>query len=232
MAILLSVALCFPPERDALAATASEIQEWLDAHNDRRALHGVPAVTWSDTVATSAQTWADACPSSHSGSQYGENLAFATYLLSPTEVVELWYSEEPLYDYDNPGWDPAYGHFTQVVWKNTLQIGCGYRTGCSTGWPNVWVCQYNPPGNYLGQFANNVLPPIETPACPQCPGDSVVIENTTFASGTECHCEAIISIRIGPGVTVESNAVVAFEAPAVSIVQGSRFNMGSNVQIK
>ena len=142
----------------APAATSVEIQEWLQAHNTHRVFHGVPAVTWSDTVAASAQAYADTCPTSHSGSGYGENLAWATNNLGATAVVDMWYDEEPLYDYNNPGFSSDTGHFTQVVWKNTTEIGCGFATGCS-GWPNVWVCQYNPPGNYLNQFAENVFPP-------------------------------------------------------------------------
>ncbi len=141
------------------AATPDEIQQWLDAHNYFRGLHGVPNVTWSETVAADAQAWADTCPSGHSGSKYGENLAYATYIMSLQDVALMWYKEEPYYDYNNPGFSMDSGHFTQVVWKNTTQIGCGYKTGCVSGWPIVWVCQYDPPGNYLNQFADNVFQP-------------------------------------------------------------------------
>lgn len=141
------------------AATPVEIQQWLQAHNTYRSLHGVSPVTWSDTVAASAQAWADTCPSGHSGSGYGENIAWATGNISESAVVKLWYDEEPLYDYNNPGFSSNTGHFTQVVWKGTTEIGCGFKSGCTTGWANVWVCQYNPPGNYIGQFTANVFPP-------------------------------------------------------------------------
>lgn len=164
--VLLILALQAAP---APAQSPSEIQAWLDAHNRYRALHGVPPVSWSPAAAASAQAWADTCPASHSGSAYGENIAFATYAMSPGDVVALWYSEEPDYDYNNPGFSPETGHFTQVVWKSTTEIGCGYRSGCPPpAWPHIWVCQYNPPGNYLGQFAANVFPP--TPLPPPPPG--------------------------------------------------------------
>ena len=157
--VIITTLFCHSGE-NASGATPAEIQEWLQVHNQYRSLHGVPPVTWSATVAASAQAWADTCPSGHSSSGYGENMAWATYIMSPKDVVDYWYSEEPFYDYNNPGWDPKYGHFTQVVWKSTIEIGCGYRTGCSTRYSNVWVCQYNPPGNHIGQFAANVLPPV------------------------------------------------------------------------
>jgi uncharacterized protein YkwD len=142
--------------KNAHSATSAEIDQWLQAHNEYRSLHGVPPVTWSETVAASAQRWADTCPSGHSGS--GENITWANYVVESPKVVKGWYDEERLYDYNNPGFSKDTGHFTQVVWKSTAQIGCGYKIGCGGEWPNVWVCQYNPAGNVIGQFADNVFP--------------------------------------------------------------------------
>lgn len=171
---LLGVTLVLFWSTSATAASLTEIQGWLQAHNSYRTLHGVPPLAWSATVAASAQAYADTCPSAHSGSAYGENLAWATYDMGESKVVRMWYDEEPLYDYNNPGFSSETGHFTQVVWKGTTEIGCGFATGCGNDWPymsNVWVCQYNPPGNYIGDFAENVFPPppseggeISTPA--------------------------------------------------------------------
>ncbi len=149
--------ICFSAST-SMAATPAEIEEWLQAHNIHRILHDVNPLIWSATVAASAQKYADTCPSDHSGSGYGENIAWASYDQGRTGAVDDWYNEEPLYDYDNPGFSGETGHFTQVVWKGTREVGCGYKS-CSSGWPNVWVCQYNPPGNYIGQFGENVLRP-------------------------------------------------------------------------
>lgn len=52
----------------------------LALHNQKRALHtGTSALTWSATVAASAQAWADGCIYQHTtGGSYGENLYATT----------------------------------------------------------------------------------------------------------------------------------------------------------
>ncbi len=142
------------------AASEEQISQWLDSHNQYRSKHQVEPLTWSVAIAASAQAYADTCPTGHSQSGYGENIAWG-YSSIPA-VVTAWYEEEDVYDYDNPGFSSAVGHFTQVVWKGTIEIGCALKTDCSK-WPTTWICQYNPPGNYSGQFAQNVFPPKEPP---------------------------------------------------------------------
>lgn len=159
--LLVSVNFCW--KQSWGAATDDEIQRWLDSHNQYRLKHQVAPVSWSDEVAQSAQNWADSCPTGHSKAGYGENMAWG--YSSIESVVTAWYSEEKYYDYSNPGFSYTTGHFTQVVWKATTEIGCALKTGCPS-WPTTWVCQYNPPGNYLGRFAENVFPVRVTPPVP------------------------------------------------------------------
>jgi pathogenesis-related protein 1 len=40
------------------------------------------------------------------------------------------------------------GHYTQIVWRNTKAVGCAVG---GKGAREVWVCDYDPPGNYVGQ---------------------------------------------------------------------------------
>ena len=49
------------------------------------------------------------------------------------------------------------GHFTQVVWKGTSEVGFG-KAKDAKGLVIV-VASYRPPGNIAGQFKNNVLAP-------------------------------------------------------------------------
>mmetsp|Transcript_8027 Transcript_8027/g.20596 ORF Transcript_8027/g.20596 Transcript_8027/m.20596 type:complete len:283 (+) Transcript_8027:204-1052(+) len=144
-------------EDPALSSLANEA---LVAHNNYRALHGVPDLVWDTAVEQSAQAWADGCriPLEHSsGTGFGENLAWGYG--SMTAAIDAWYSEIDQYDYGNPGFTGGTGHFTQIVWKDTKRLGCamGY---CPDVYGGYWVCQYDPPGNYLGNFGSNVLPLI------------------------------------------------------------------------
>jgi len=41
------------------------------------------------------------------------------------------------------------------VWRGTTEVGCGHSR-CNG--MDVWVCEYDPPGNWEGQYRENVLP--------------------------------------------------------------------------
>lgn len=94
----------------------------------------------------------------HSGNKkFGENLAWIPST-SCKEAVEMWYNEISDYDFNNPTFKSGTGHFTQVVWKSSTGVGCGIAKG--NGATNAFVsCNYTPPGNFMGQFAENVNPP-------------------------------------------------------------------------
>lgn len=145
-----------PPKHDQLTQVA---QQMLDQHNAARAKHCVAPLTWSATLAQVAQQWASSlrdhdCAFEHSQGKYGENLAAGTTgYMDPTAVVAMWYGEIKDYSYDRPGFSMQTGHFTQVVWKGTQQVGCG-MSQCKG--MDVWVCEYDPPGNWDGQFKENV----------------------------------------------------------------------------
>ncbi|KAI5100741.1 Golgi-associated plant pathogenesis-related protein 1 [Silurus meridionalis] len=73
------------------------------------------------------------------------------------EPVTDWYNEIKDYDFSKPGDQPGTGHFTQVVWKATTEIGVGLATD---GHTSFVVGQYKPAGNIInpGYYEENVLP--------------------------------------------------------------------------
>jgi uncharacterized protein YkwD len=149
-----------PPQPGA-AARSSDAEAFVAAHNRARAKHCAAKLTWSAKLAEVAQRWANSlrdkgCAFGHSGGAYGENLAAGTSgTLDPEAVVGLWYDEVAQYRFPDGGFSSKTGHFTQVVWRGTAQVGCG-RSQCKG--LDIWVCEYDPPGNWEGEYRNNVLP--------------------------------------------------------------------------
>ncbi|MEP2025583.1 CAP domain-containing protein, partial [Reichenbachiella sp.] len=91
------------------------------------------------------------CEFKHSGGEYGENIWAGTEgAFEPTDVVNSWGSEITDYNYESNtcATDKDCGHYTQIVWKNTTQVGCGVATCDGL---DIWVCQYDPPGNFIGE---------------------------------------------------------------------------------
>ncbi|KAL3843831.1 hypothetical protein ACJIZ3_001234 [Penstemon smallii] len=140
-------------------------QDFLDAHNRARVEVGVQPLVWNKTVANYALKYAHErygdCNMEHSMGPYGENLAEGWGILSGVDAVgigdftgqaavNLWVRERPFYD---PSSNTCVGgecrHYTQVVWRNSVRLGCA-RGRCSNG---SWFisCNYDPPGNFIGQ---------------------------------------------------------------------------------
>jgi uncharacterized protein YkwD len=151
-----------PPTDGTPGALAGWQNEMLDAQNQKRANHCVPAFTWDETVAQSAQEWANRCVFEHAqGTGLGENLFGGGGTWTSTDATESWYSESADYVFANPGFSLDTGHFTQMVWKDSTKLGCG-RTVCDgsqgTFVGMFYVCRYAPQGNITGAFPENVLP--------------------------------------------------------------------------
>ncbi|CDZ97892.1 Defense-related protein containing SCP domain [Phaffia rhodozyma] len=148
-------------------ATEADITAYLKAHNDFRSKYNARALTWDAKLAAYAQAWGDKCSFKHSGGQYGENLAAGTGNYPIASAVKAWTDEANTYDFSSGEYD----HFTQVVWKSTTAVGCSASKctdldafGANSGEATFYVCSYNPPGNYLGEFKDNV----EGVTCASC----------------------------------------------------------------
>lgn len=148
---------------------AIQRQEALGAHNRWRARVGVPALAWSADLARSAVAWAaqlgqgGACRMQHSEDDaVGENLYWASAVqwsdgrrtmqdVQPAFVVDVWGRESADLDARSGRCRPGRvcGHYTQLVWRDTREVGCAMRVCESL--EQVWVCQYRPAGNVAGQ---------------------------------------------------------------------------------
>ncbi|KAG2489915.1 hypothetical protein HYH03_011552 [Edaphochlamys debaryana] len=160
-----------------------DAQRLLDAANRLRALHGSPPLEWSTRLAAQAQAYADelagsrGCALRHDAA--GECLLRVSSVPAPDDscssAVNAWYGELAWYDFKTPNayrdnWSNSIGHFTQLVWRDSTQIGCGVGTAAErTVFPSgkvfmggckAIVCRFDPPGNAASDaaFKANVLP--------------------------------------------------------------------------
>ena len=143
-----------PGENSSVVQTRSTADFLVAAHNVVRAEVGVPPLTWSDSLAQYAQEWANKLVDEkrlyhRAKNSFGENL----YLISggeatPQQVVMAWAAEEADYNWKTNSCRSRCGHYTQLVWRDTKQMGCAMAR---SGQTEVWVCNYDPPGNYVGE---------------------------------------------------------------------------------
>jgi hypothetical protein len=140
----------------AQKSTKSITQDILAVHNAARKKVGTPALVWSDALAKVAQQWADTLLKNgkfehRPAPQHGENLfEIRGGNATPAQVVSDWVAEQK--DYDAAAGKcksgAVCGHFTQVVSKSSTQVGCA-KAGDARR--EVWVCNYDPPGNWVGE---------------------------------------------------------------------------------
>lgn len=141
-----------------------QAQQMVNFHNAKRAEVGNGKVIWSPIVAQFAQQRADTIAKTkkfahlpQGQNPYGENLAQGGgggY--SVVTACEDWYSEKAKMPKNARTmtinlFNQGVGHYTQMIWKGTTQIGAGiaqYQQGGFT-W-TVVVCCYNPAGNVIG----------------------------------------------------------------------------------
>jgi len=130
----------------------------LSETNNKRSLHAAGALTWNPTLASYAANAAAGCVMQHTGGPYGENIYMTSASsASAVDAVDAWYNEVSQYNYNAPGFSEATGHFTQLVWKATTEVGCASQT-CSSG--TYVFCEYQAAGNVVGNnnayFTQNV----------------------------------------------------------------------------
>ncbi|XP_017462123.1 PREDICTED: Golgi-associated plant pathogenesis-related protein 1-like, partial [Rhagoletis zephyria] len=137
--------------------------------NFYRAKHGVGPLTLDRSISGWAQEWADRLGREghmyhRQPNKYGENIAemIGGREMSAEFAVDMWYGE--VGRYTAYGREPDFssflnwGHFTQLVWKGSRAVGVGCGRSAD-GLYQFVVGNFDPPGNMMGDFANNVFPP-------------------------------------------------------------------------
>jgi len=121
----------------------------------RASLYSGHSLTWSKSLEHTAQIHANTLARSntfrHSGTKNGENLFATSGKGGYVSALNAWYGEKKDYSLGTNRCKPSKvcGHYTQLVWKDTKEVGCAQAKSSSGG--TFIVCQYSPPGNYRGQ---------------------------------------------------------------------------------
>ena len=145
--------------------TGAQADEIVRAHNAWRRRAGVPLLRWAADLAAKAQARAaylaqHGCVIEHGRlpEDVGENLFHAgplrvegrknkLFVATATQVVDTWGAESADYSRVHGTCAPnrECGHYTQIVWTATEEVGCGMSVCPTLG--QVWVCNYRPRGN-------------------------------------------------------------------------------------
>ncbi|CAH1798312.1 unnamed protein product [Owenia fusiformis] len=155
----------------------------LKRHNELRNLHmNTPPMRWHRGLAKQAQKYCGTLErrnifvsspvSSRQNPLAGENLwRFRSTVSLAKQATDnmaytasqAWYAGIKNYDFDQPGYKKDTGQFTQLVWVNSVLLGCGLANGLHGNFYSYTVCcRYSPPGNYLQQFEQHVHRPKQT----------------------------------------------------------------------
>jgi pathogenesis-related protein 1 len=150
---------------EAGGLAVAQTEETVQAHNAWRRRAGVAPLRWVADLAARAQARAEylaahGCIIEHGllPDNVGENLYYLgpwrsagrrneLVVVSATEIVDAWGAESANYAPMLSACAPnrQCGHYTQMVWRTTEELGCGMAICPTLG--QVWVCDYRPPGN-------------------------------------------------------------------------------------
>ena len=149
--------------------TTKFIEDALAAHNDLREKHNSPPLILSPALSTLAQNHSEFLAKENkllfsnnmlNGEKIGENLFVGNKNDNGEEVTSFWYKGNKKYNFrnikDNDFNDIEINNFTQLIWKNTKEVGFGFSYDKKGNF--YVVANYFPCGNIEGQYQNNVLP--------------------------------------------------------------------------
>lgn len=127
----------------------------------------LPSMQWDPALATLAANWVAQCMDTdgnglvdHSSQQYrtnaagyayvGENIYASGGTATAQGAVNLWAAEKANFTYPTTC-NGTCGHYTQIVWRDSLHVGCALHSCPGLQYPSTIVCNYGPGGNYGGQ---------------------------------------------------------------------------------
>lgn len=177
LALALGLAACgsdAKPDAPLDASEPTQLAGITQRHNDVRAMvqtaDPLPPLAWSERLAGIASAWAAMCKdqlaptglidhntnrSMGQPSYVGENIFGATGTPdfgTVERAVNQWAAEAQNYNYatNTCSITNGCGHYTQVVWRASREIGCAIQDCPGLTFRASLVCNYSPGGNEIG----------------------------------------------------------------------------------
>ncbi len=138
----------------------------LTKHNEFRKKHQSKKLNLNKELSEMAKKFADECaqnntidighcPDLYKNEIIGQNIAvISRSLFDVKNICQKWYDEGNNYDYKQNKYMSNTGHFTQIIWKETTEVGFGYSE--SKDGNIYFVANYYPAGNIFNKFQENV----------------------------------------------------------------------------
>ena len=144
------------------------LEEILNSHNELRLKHNSPPLILSPNLSTLAQKKVEEMAKNEiknykneiNKNNYGINYFISKNNCTGDEVTSFWYEGINKYNFKNKENknknDEAINSFTQLIWKNTKEVGFGYSNDDKGNF--YVVAYYFSCGNIKGEYKNNVFP--------------------------------------------------------------------------
>jgi pathogenesis-related protein 1 len=148
-----------PPELAGITAAHNAVRAAVNTDTP------LPPLVWNEELEATARAWADSCTDNEApaglidhndgrsdGHPYyvGENIYGSSGGATGADAVDSWASEEVDYNPANGSCSGVCGHYTQIVWRTSLELGCALSNCAGLTYGSSIVCNYGPGGNSGG----------------------------------------------------------------------------------
>ena len=141
--------------------------QMLKCHNELRKKHNAQKLTEKEKLNEMAETTAKEIIENENKYEYQDNIYNSMYVgeniiitnsKNAEDIFNLMLKEGKNYDFNSNNFSKETGHFTQMIWKETTDIGFGFWENKNKNDANKYcaVILYYPTGNVLGEFSKNI----------------------------------------------------------------------------
>jgi hypothetical protein len=208
----------------AIGTITDTQKDVITAHNEKRDIYFADSpLTYSIDLENAARVYANTLANNgkfehdtqnNHAKNYGENL-YASSENRPLSIYDAmphWFDKEELhYHYDDGSCDAQFacGHYTQVIWQDTTEVGCAMAQYKRGNFKNgfVYVCKYYKAGN------SSLNGKQEKPYCSNYDKSDIytgAIPTTISLAGKKFPIELVVEDRVNCTRSDNRNGAIEF----------------------